>query len=153
MEHSRNPDTSHHEQARREPSTSSLSSIASSHNSVSNAASPPQRTLSQSSLFNMASPHRQSFAENLRNLPPSPRSQRHPSFTGSLPTTVQDLLSFPQSQNPADSRFSGRDWRDVTIGELVSVGDVKWATMDTSVENATMVIPPSLLLSLFSVNA
>lgn len=139
-----------HPQARKEPSASSLSSVASSHTSASNLTSPPQRTHSQSNLLNMASPHRQSFAENLRNMPPSPRAQRHPSFTGVPPANVQDLLSLPPTNKMADPRFAGRDWRVIRLGELASLSDVKWVTMDTCVEEATMVMlpasPPSALV-------
>ncbi|CAI4213322.1 unnamed protein product [Parascedosporium putredinis] len=109
--------------ARREPSTSSLASVASSHASI-----------------NLPSSHRQSFAENLRNMPPSPRSQRHPSFTGVPPIAIQDLLSMPPSSKSADPRFAGRDWRDILVGELVSHSDVRWVTADTSVEDATLAL-------------
>lgn len=130
-------------QARKEPSASSLSSVVSPHTSDSSLTSPPQRTGSQSNLLNMASPHRQSFAENLRNMPPSPRSQRHPSFTGVPPANVQDLLSLPPTNKMADPRFAGRDWRAIRLGELASLNDVKWVTMDTCVEEATMVMLPA----------
>lgn len=75
-------------------------------------------------------------------MPPSPRSQRHPSFTGIAPAAVQDLLSVPPANKAADSRFAGRDWRDIQLGELASLSDVKWVTMDTCVEEATMVMHP-----------
>lgn len=44
----------------------------------------------------------------------------------------------------ADPRFAGRDWRGIQLGELASISDVKWVTMDTCVEEATMVMHPSL---------
>lgn len=132
-----------HPQAGKEPRASSLSSVGSPHTSDSNLTSPPQRTASQSNLLSMASPHRQSFAENLRNMPPSPRSQRHPSFTGVPPANVQDLLSLPPTNKMADPRFAGRDWRAIPLGELASLSDVKWVTMDTCVEEATMVMLPA----------
>lgn len=75
-------------------------------------------------------------------MPPSPRSQRHPSFAGVPPAAVQDLLSLPPANKAADSRFAGRDWRDIQLGELASLSDVKWVTMDTCVEEATMVMRP-----------
>ncbi|CAF3522140.1 unnamed protein product, partial [Fusarium graminearum] len=76
-----------------------------------------------------------SFAENLRNAPSSPRSQRHPSFTQAA---LQELLSHPPAGNKhANPKFAGRDWRDVSIGELVSPDDIKWVEFDTSVEEAT----------------
>lgn len=80
--------------------------------------------------------HRQSFAENLRGLPPSPRAQRHPSFTQAA---LQDLLNHPPAPRAQNPKFAGRDWRDVAVSELVSREDMKWVTMDTSVEEATMV--------------
>lgn len=122
-----------------------LVNVTSSDNSKSDSTSPPKRVPSQPNLFNMTSPHRQSFAENLRNMPPSPRSQRHPSFTGVHPAALQDLLSLPPANKMADPRFAGRDWRDIQLGELASLSDVKWVTMDTCVEEATMVTHPSFL--------
>lgn len=108
--------------------------------SLTSAPHVPQRSPSQSSLHRSghASSHRQSFADNLRNPPPSPRSQRHPSFTQQA---LQDLVNHPPPNKQPNPRFTGRDWRDVSIGELVSHDDVRWATMDTSVEEATMVHP------------
>lgn len=99
---------------------------------------PPQRTGSSSSLHKIThgSSYRQSFAENLRGLPASPRSQRHPSLTQSA---IQDLLNHPPASRPQNPRFAGRDWRDIAIGELVTREDVKWVDLDTSVEDATMV--------------
>ncbi|KAF4974085.1 hypothetical protein FZEAL_8986 [Fusarium zealandicum] len=84
------------------------------------------------------SAHRQSFAENLRNAPSSPRSQRHPSFTQAA---LQELLNHPPVGNKhANPRFSGRDWRDVAVEELVSPEDVKWVEFDNSIEEATKVL-------------
>ncbi|CAJ2508843.1 Uu.00g138690.m01.CDS01 [Anthostomella pinea] len=97
----------------------------------------PQRTPSSSSLHKSGHSHRSSFAENLRGLPPSPRAQRHPSFTQSA---IQDLLNNPPNQKHHNPRFAGRDWRDVAIGELVAKDDVKWVEMDTSVEDASMAL-------------
>jgi hypothetical protein len=77
--------------------------------------------------------HRSSFAENLRH---SPRSQRHPSFTQAA---VQELLNHPPAARTGDPRFVGRDWRQIHIGELVHRSDVRWAELDTAVEQATKV--------------
>jgi hypothetical protein len=98
----------------------------------------PQRSNSQSSLNRVGhiATHRQSFAEHQRHPPPSPRSQRHPSFTQQA---IQELLSHPPSNRPPNPRFAGRDWQDVSLGELASQDDVKWVDMSTSVEEATMV--------------
>ncbi|KAI1840024.1 hypothetical protein JX265_009116 [Neoarthrinium moseri] len=102
----------------------------------------PSRSNSSSSIHRAGShghvaSHRQSFAENLRGLPPSPRAQRHPSFTQAA---IQDLLNHPPATRPFNPRFTGRDWRDVSVGELVSQDDVKWVDLDTSVEDATMAL-------------
>ncbi|KAK0750461.1 hypothetical protein B0T18DRAFT_345920 [Schizothecium vesticola] len=89
--------------------------------------------------------HRQSFAENQRHPPPSPRA-RHPSFTQQA---IQDLLISPPSNRHANPRYAGRDWRDIALGEL-SPDEAKWADLDTSVEEATMVLlknnPSSVVL-------
>ncbi|TDZ19706.1 Protein SDS23 [Colletotrichum orbiculare MAFF 240422] len=100
----------------------------------------PQRTPSQTSLHKTShvSTHRQSFAENLRNAPGSPRAQRHPSFTQAA---VQELLNHPPAAvKHADPRFAGRDWRDVSVNELVNQEDVRWVDLDSSVEEASMLL-------------
>ncbi|KAK5993116.1 Protein SDS23 [Cladobotryum mycophilum] len=95
----------------------------------------PHRTPSTSSLNK--STHRLSFTENLRNVPPSPR-HRHPSLTQAA---VQELLNHPPSANKhPNPKFAGREWRDVAVGELVSVDDVRWIEIDSSVEEATMML-------------
>ncbi|KXJ90627.1 hypothetical protein Micbo1qcDRAFT_196107 [Microdochium bolleyi] len=94
----------------------------------------PQRSSSSSSIHKG---HRSSFAENLRGVPPSPRSQRHPSLTQAA---IQDLLNHPPTARNNDPRFAGRDWTEITIGELVSQDDVRWVEMDTSVEDTTMAL-------------
>lgn len=48
-------------------------------------------------------------------------------------------MNNPPAPKPHNPRFSGRDWRDVQVGELMNNDDVKWVTMETSVEDATMV--------------
>lgn len=80
--------------------------------------------------------HRSSFAENLRSHPPSPRSQRHPSFTQAA---VQELLNHPPPAKAGDSRFSGRDWRQISVGELVSKDDVHFTESEAGVEETTKV--------------
>lgn len=95
----------------------------------------PSRSSSSSSIPRVGS-HRQSFAENLRGMPPSPRAQRHPSFTQAA---IQDLLNHPPTSRSQNPRFAGRDWRDVHVSELVSGEDVRWVDMSMSVEDATMV--------------
>lgn len=125
----------------RQTSSTSLASAASSSSTSSKTQPPiPRRTPSASSIsvssssINKAA-HRQSFAEELRNPPVSPR-RRQPSVTQ---IAVQDLLNNPPASRHSNSRFAGREWRDVHVGELTSPDDVRWATMATSVEEATMV--------------
>lgn len=80
--------------------------------------------------------HRQSFADNQRYPPPSPRTHRHPSFTQQA---IQDLMNNPPTNRHANPRYAGRDWRDLPIGEFASPEEVRWVEYDTSVEEATMV--------------
>ncbi len=105
-------------------------------------ASPPERSNSQSSSHKPGhiAAHRQSFAENQRYPPPSPRAQRHPSFTQQA---IQELLINPPSNRHANPRFAGREWADIALGELAP-DEAKWADLDTSVEEATMVRLSSL---------
>lgn len=84
--------------------------------------------------------HQSSFAENLRH---SPRSQRHPSFTQAA---VQELLNHPPAPSKgSDPRFAGRDWRQIRVGELIDNTEVRWAELDTGVEQATKVRFPILV--------
>lgn len=75
----------------------------------------------------------------MRPHPPSPRNQRHPSLSQAA---VQELLNNPTPLNKPDERFKGRDWRSIEIGELVTTEDVRFVETNTSVEEATNVIPP-----------
>lgn len=50
------------------------------------------------------------------------------------------MINHPPPSRQPNPRFSGRDWRDVHLHELVSEEDVKWADMETSVEEATMLL-------------
>lgn len=84
-----------------------------------------------------ANARRQSVAESLRNIPGSPGRQRQPSITQAA---AQELMNHPpHGQKSADSKFAGKEWRELTIGELITDGEVSWAEMDTSVEDATKV--------------
>lgn len=95
-------------------------------------------------MSNSSSPHRQSFSESLRGVPPSPRSQRHPSLTQA---GVQELLNNPPVTTPADPAFVGRDWRAIQAGELVNAADLRFVELDTGVEAATNVRERSVLTS------
>lgn len=119
-------------------SSSSTSNTAPSRSSLESPRSPPSRnpSLRLSSMPSSASQHRQSFSESLRGLPPSPRSQRQPSLSQQA---VQDLIDNPPAQKSADTSFSGRDWRSISIAELVTPEDLKFVELDTGVEAATNV--------------
>jgi hypothetical protein len=79
--------------------------------------------------------HRSSFAENMRQMPGSPRASRQPSFSQQA---LQDLLNNPPTKG-GDPKFQGRDWRGVKVGEIVEKGQVRFVEYDTSVEEATEV--------------
>lgn len=81
-------------------------------------------------------PHRQSFSESLRGLPPSPRAQRQPSLTQ---LAVQELIDNPPARNQPDPAFLGRDWRTIPIVELVSPEELKFVDVETGVEAGTNV--------------
>jgi hypothetical protein len=101
--------------------------------------SPPmERNNSQSSTHKPShvAAHRQSFVENQRYPPPSPRNQRHPSFTQQA---LLELMNHPPSNRHPNPRYAGRDWRDIAVGELTVPEDVRWADLDLSVQDATMV--------------
>ncbi|SPQ25822.1 d2e6ab78-1b73-4d2a-9532-ccbb0b92164d [Thermothielavioides terrestris] len=103
------------------------------------ASSTMERQNSQSSVHKVShiAAHRQSFAENQRYPPPSPRNQRHPSFTQQA---LQELMNHPPSNRHPNPRYAGRDWRDIALGELVVPEDVRWADLDLSVQDATMLL-------------
>ncbi len=80
--------------------------------------------------------HRQSFTDQLRGLPPSPRSARHLSLSQ---LQIQELLNNPPTAGSADPAFAGRDWQHISVGELVDPTDLLFVELDTSVEAATNV--------------
>ncbi|KAM7221542.1 hypothetical protein V8F06_003114 [Rhypophila decipiens] len=99
---------------------------------------PPERSNSQSGNHKSAhmAAHRQSFADNQR-YPPSPRSQRHPSFTQQA---VQEMMNNPPNNRNPNPRYAGKDWRDLAVGEFAVPEEVRWVDFDTSVEEATMTL-------------
>ncbi|KEY64746.1 hypothetical protein S7711_05398 [Stachybotrys chartarum IBT 7711] len=128
----------------REASPLSLSSNSSSSLSAKHKLPPLQPTRATSSSSN----NRLSFVEGLRQVPPSPREHRvrHSSFSH---PAIQDLISHPPSNKPANPKFAGREWRDIAVGEILNPDDVKWVELDSSVEDATMVLlksPPNVVL-------
>ena len=80
--------------------------------------------------------HRQSFSDQLRGLPPSPRASRNLSFSQAQ---MQELLNNPPTAGTADPAFAGRDWRTITVDELVNQDDLRFVELDTGVEAATNV--------------
>ena len=87
----------------------------------------------------LASPsqsHRQSFTDQLRGLPPSPRAARHLSLSQ---LQIQELLNNPPKVGSADPAFAGRDWQHIIVDELVHSKDLLFVEWGTSVETATNV--------------
>jgi hypothetical protein len=80
--------------------------------------------------------HRQSFTENIRGVPSSPRAHRQPSLSQAA---LQELLNNPPTSQHSQPEFEGRDWRTVQIGEIVDRSEVRFVEYDTSVETATNV--------------
>lgn len=80
--------------------------------------------------------HRTSFSESLRAAPGSPRARRQPSLTQSA---IQSLIDNPPAPHNGNPAFHGRDWREISIGELVSEDDLKFVELDTGIEEATNV--------------
>ena len=100
--------------------------------------SPPSRGSSMR-LSHMPSPtstHRHSFSDQLRGIPPSPRANRQPSLSQ---ISVQELYNHPSTAGVADPAFAGRDWRTITVDELVNPEDVRFVEIDTGIEAATNV--------------
>lgn len=93
--------------------------------------------------------HRQSLSETLRGPPGSPRNRRQPSLTQSA---IQSLIDNPPPPKNVDPAFIGRDWREISIGELVSPEDLQFVELDTGIEEATNVgFPDELHLAIIAV--
>ncbi|KAJ5122606.1 Protein sds23 [Penicillium atrosanguineum] len=82
-------------------------------------------------------PHRQSLSETLRGPPGSPRTRRQPSLNQAA---LQSLIDNPPPPKTVDSAFVGRDWREISIGELVSPEDLQFVELDTGIEEATTIL-------------
>ncbi|KAF1843929.1 uncharacterized protein K460DRAFT_290233 [Cucurbitaria berberidis CBS 394.84] len=113
--------------------TSPLQSLS---NSVSSLSRSPPAALKMASSPGPHSSHRSSFAEHMRGAPTSPRASRQPSLTQQA---LQDLLNNPPTKG-GDPKFHGRDWKTVTLGEIVDPSLVRFAEYDTSVEDATSLL-------------
>lgn len=74
-----------------------------------------------------------------RRVPPSPRAQRQPSFSGAA---FQELLNNPPVANRSGDEFAGRDWKTINVLQVVDPSEVHWAENSTSVEDATNVRVP-----------
>lgn len=48
-------------------------------------------------------------------------------------------MNNPPAKKHGNPKFMGRDWQDITVGEIVSPDDVRWVELDDSVEEATKV--------------
>ncbi|KAL2860895.1 CBS domain-containing protein [Aspergillus lucknowensis] len=81
--------------------------------------------------------HRQSFSESLRTAPGSPRARRQPSLTQAA---IQSLIDHPPAPNHINPAFIDRDWREISIGELVSPDDLKFVEVNTGIEEATNIL-------------
>ncbi|MCJ1250051.1 cell separation during budding [Trapelia coarctata] len=50
---------------------------------------------------------------------------------------VQDLMNNPPKAGAEDPAFAGRDWHDISVGELVDPANVLFVEVDTGIEEAT----------------
>jgi len=73
----------------------------------------------------------------MRGTTTSPRASRQPSLSQQA---LQDLLNNPPTKSGA-SKFHGRDWKSIRLGEIVDPALVRFAEYSTSVEDATSVSP------------
>lgn len=129
-------------QVHREGSDISLNATADANNGT--AASPRSSTDSRSNRNQVRASHiapanhshRQSLSESLRGPPASPRNRRQPSLNQAA---LQSLIDNPPPPKNVDQAFAGRDWRHISIGELVSPGDLQFVELDTGIEEATNV--------------
>lgn len=119
------------------PQESTKESSVSSPRSSTDSRSPPSRSHSfRLNHLSSSQQHRQSFTENLRTSTSATRARRQPSLSQSA---IQSLIDNPPSRNASNPAFEGRDWREISIGELVSPEDLHFVEVDTGVEDATNV--------------
>ncbi|RMY65776.1 hypothetical protein D0864_12008 [Hortaea werneckii] len=97
-----------------------------------------QRKDSSSLQPSPAVSHRSSFAENLRTYPPSPRAQRHQSFSGQALTEL--LMHPPVKGSGDDARFKGRDWRNIQISEIIEPAETRFVELSSSIEATTKLL-------------
>ncbi|KAJ5384808.1 Major facilitator superfamily domain general substrate transporter [Penicillium concentricum] len=123
----------------REGSETSLNnaSIASPRSSTESRSPSTRNQLRVSHIPPANHQHRQSLSESLRGPPGSPRARRQPSLPQSA---IQSLIDNPPPPKNSDPAFIGRDWREISIGELVSPDDLKFVELDTGIEEATNIL-------------
>jgi hypothetical protein len=97
--------------------------------------SPLRSPLGRRDSRDMVSSHRQSFSE--RGIPNSPR-QRNPSLSQQA---IQDLINNPPVGRKDDAipKFAGRDWRSITMEEILVPDEVRFVEVDSTIEAATKV--------------
>jgi hypothetical protein len=100
------------------------------------APSPLRSPLGRRDSRDMVSSHRQSFSE--RGIPNSPR-QRNPSLSQQA---IQDLINNPPVGRKDDAipKFAGRDWRSITMEEILVPDEVRFVEVDSTIEAATKVL-------------
>lgn len=117
-------------------STAPHPTLNTSRSSTSLSKSPPIKLPSSPSIS-----HRSSLAENLRGGPQSPRqAHRSPSLSQQA---FMDLINNPPTKHTHESeggRFAGRDWRGISVEEVIDLELVRFVEMETSVEEATNIL-------------
>jgi hypothetical protein len=115
--------------------SNSGAAIASPRSSTESRSSSSRNTLRVSQMSTNHQ-HRQSLSETLRGPPGSPRARRQPSLPQSA---IQSLIDNPPPPKSTDPAFVGRDWREISIGELVKPDELRFVELDTGIEDATNV--------------
>ncbi|KAH0300158.1 hypothetical protein KCU71_g12084, partial [Aureobasidium melanogenum] len=98
--------------------------------------SPLRSPLGRRDSRDMSSSHRQSFSE--RGIPNSPR-QRNASLSHQA---IQDLINNPPVGRKDDAlpKFAGRDWRSITLREILVPDEVRFVEVDSTIEAATKLL-------------
>jgi hypothetical protein len=105
--------------------------------SSAGAPSPLRSPLGRRDSRDMVSSHRPSFSSE-RGIPNSPR-QRNPSLSQQA---IQDLINNPPVGRKDDAipKFAGRDWRSITLEEILVPDEVRFVEVDSTIEAATKVL-------------
>lgn len=85
----------------------------------------------------------------MRGIPQHSPTHRNPSLSQQA---IQDLINNPPigTHHPDDTKFAGRDWRTITLGEIIAPQETRFVQVDTSVEEATKVAPAILVPTVIS---